>query len=56
MYDFSTVVVPRARDGLVDLLLGFDRDLSIAGRVMVKTEKEDFVQKLVKIARPSIAT
>ncbi|KAL9014283.1 MAG: hypothetical protein Q9173_001066 [Seirophora scorigena] len=34
------------------LLLGFDRDLSIAGRVMVKTEKEDFVQKLVKIARP----
>ncbi|KAL8963603.1 MAG: hypothetical protein Q9193_000146 [Seirophora villosa] len=30
----------------------FDRDLSIAGRVMVKTEKEDFGQKLVKIARP----
>ncbi|KAL8975654.1 MAG: hypothetical protein Q9197_000129 [Variospora fuerteventurae] len=30
----------------------FDRDLGIAGRVMVKTEEGDFVQKLVKIARP----
>ncbi|KAL9060527.1 MAG: hypothetical protein Q9206_001001 [Seirophora lacunosa] len=49
---FIQVGVETARDGLVDLLLGFDRDLSIAGRVMVKTEKEDFVQKLVKIARP----
>ncbi|KAI4158889.1 MAG: hypothetical protein L6R39_000448 [Caloplaca ligustica] len=31
---------------------GFDRDLSLAGRVMVKTEKGDFVQKLVKIDKP----
>ncbi|KAL8991108.1 MAG: hypothetical protein Q9177_000396 [Variospora cf. flavescens] len=30
----------------------FDRDLGIAGRVMVKTEEGNFVQKLVKIARP----
>ena len=33
---------------------GFDRDLSIAGRVMVKTTDGGFVQKLVKLDRPSI--
>ncbi|KAL8953277.1 MAG: hypothetical protein Q9222_000843 [Ikaeria aurantiellina] len=32
---------------------GFDRDLSIAGRVMVKTEKGEYVHKLVKIDKPS---
>ncbi|KAL8738611.1 MAG: hypothetical protein Q9181_000607 [Wetmoreana brouardii] len=32
----------------------FDRDLSIAGRVMVKTEKGEFVQKLVRINKPTI--
>ena len=30
----------------------FDRDLSIAGRVMVKTEEGEFVQRLIKIDRP----
>ncbi|EON63282.1 aspartyl aminopeptidase [Coniosporium apollinis CBS 100218] len=30
----------------------FDRDLSIAGRVMVKTSDGNFVQKLVKVDRP----
>lgn len=30
----------------------FDRDLSIAGRAMVKTEDGSFVQKLVRIDRP----
>ena len=30
----------------------FDRDLSIAGRVMVKDGKGNFVQKLVKVDRP----
>jgi aspartyl aminopeptidase len=33
--------------------IGFDRDLSIAGRAMVKDGKDNFVQKLVKIDRPS---
>ena len=32
---------------------GFDRDLSMAGRAMVKDRKGRFVQKLVKIERPS---
>lgn len=30
----------------------FDRDLGVAGRVLVRGEKGDFVQKLVKIDRP----
>lgn len=30
----------------------FDRDLSMAGRVMVKDDNGDYVQKLVKIERP----
>lgn len=34
-------------------MTGFDRDLSIAGRVMVRLENGEFVQKLVKIDRPS---
>ena len=33
--------------------LGFDRDLSIAGRVMVKTKDGSLSQRLVKIDRPS---
>ncbi|KAL8842675.1 MAG: hypothetical protein Q9170_000450 [Blastenia crenularia] len=32
----------------------FDRDLSLAGRVMVKNEKGEFAQKLVRINRPII--
>ena len=38
-----------------NLLLGFDRDLSIAGRAMVKTANGNICQKLVKIERPGIA-
>lgn len=34
-------------------MTGFDRDLSIAGRAMVKDNKGQFIQKLVKIDRPS---
>ncbi len=34
-------------------LIGFDRDLSIAGRAMVKNGSGQFTQKLVKIDRPS---
>ncbi|KAG8526876.1 uncharacterized protein KY384_008305 [Bacidia gigantensis] len=30
----------------------FDRDLSVAGRLMIKSKDGDFVQKLVKINRP----
>ena len=33
----------------------FDRDLSTAGRVMVKNAEGRFVQKLVKIDRPSMS-
>ena len=33
--------------------LGFDRDLSIAGRVMVKIKDGSIGQRLVKIDRPS---
>ncbi|MCJ1463767.1 hypothetical protein MMC07_002376 [Pseudocyphellaria aurata] len=32
--------------------LGFDRDLSVAGRAIVKNKNGDFVPKLVKIDRP----
>ena len=32
---------------------GFDRDLSIAGRVMVRTTSGSICQRLVKIDRPS---
>lgn len=34
--------------------LGFDRDLSIAGRAMVKGDDGVYVHKLVKINRPSV--
>lgn len=34
--------------------VGFDRDLSMAGRAIVKDRDGKFVQKLVKIERPSI--
>ncbi|KAL8929641.1 MAG: hypothetical protein Q9172_000437 [Xanthocarpia lactea] len=37
---------------VLSLYIGFDRDLSIAGRAMVKTDKNECVQKLVKIDRP----
>ena len=37
-----------------DFGLGFDRDLSIAGRAIVKAENGDHIQKLIKINRPSI--
>lgn len=30
----------------------FDRDLSIAGRVLVKDKKDNFVQKLIKVDKP----
>lgn len=40
------------KEGLIKIT-GFDRDLSIAGRAMVRLENGDFVQKLVKIDRPS---
>lgn len=33
----------------------FDRDLSTAGRVMVKNNQGSFVQKLVRIERPSLS-
>ncbi|KAL8798592.1 MAG: hypothetical protein Q9182_006545 [Xanthomendoza sp. 2 TL-2023] len=42
--------------GVASVLLnptpGFDRDLSIAGRAMVQTEKGDYLQKLIRIDRP----
>ncbi|KAL8782162.1 MAG: hypothetical protein Q9213_005633 [Squamulea squamosa] len=34
------------------MYIGFDRDLSIAGRAMVKTKKGEYVQRLVRIDRP----
>lgn len=30
----------------------FDRDLSVAGRVIVKSEGDSFTQRLVKVKRP----
>ena len=33
--------------------IGFDRDLGVAGRAMVRTEDGSIVQKLLKIDRPS---
>lgn len=39
--------------GTNEQIKGFDRDLSIAGRAMIKDGKGNFVQKLVKIDRPS---
>lgn len=38
---------------LLNIRLGFDRDLSLAGRVMVKNEGGDFIQRLVRIDKPS---
>ena len=35
---------------------GFDRDLGIAGRVMVREGNGSIVQKLVKIDRPSMVS
>lgn len=40
-------------NSLLNIQLGFDRDLSLAGRVMVKNEGGEYVQKLVRIDRPS---
>lgn len=34
---------------------GFDRDLGVAGRAMVRTGDGSIVQKLVKVDRPSMA-
>lgn len=36
------------------ILLGFDRDLGVAGRAMVRTADGTIAQKLVKIDRPSM--
>ncbi|KAL8708226.1 MAG: hypothetical protein Q9220_006896 [cf. Caloplaca sp. 1 TL-2023] len=49
-----TVMIWQMATSSLTLLLtsGFDRDLSIAGRAMVKTEKGEYAQKLVKIDRP----
>ena len=38
------------------LSTGFDRDLSMAGRVMVKDKDGRFVQKLAKIEKPSMTS
>ena len=38
---------------LILMLSGFDRDLGIAGRAMVRAEDGSIVPKLVKIDRPS---
>ena len=38
------------------LSTGFDRDLSMAGRVMVKDNDGRFVQKLAKIEKPSMTS
>jgi len=35
------------------MMLGFDRDLGVAGRAMVRTGDGSIVQKLLKIDRPS---
>ncbi|KAL8733832.1 MAG: hypothetical protein Q9166_001820 [cf. Caloplaca sp. 2 TL-2023] len=43
-------VSKKQADGFIQV--GFDRDLSLAGRVMVKTDRGEYVQKLVKIDRP----
>lgn len=53
MYSHRNETYVRKGRSLILLLLGFDRDLSIAGRVMVKTEKGDYLQKLVRIDKPS---
>ena len=49
-YDWSELLVKRER---LTNRIGFDRDLSIAGRVMVKTKDGSIGQRLVKIDRPS---
>lgn len=36
--------------------VGFDRDLSIAGRAMVKTDEGEYIHTLVRINRPSTYT
>lgn len=35
-------------------MVGFDRDLGVAGRVMVRDSNGSIVQKLVKVDRPSM--
>lgn len=32
---------------------GFDRDLSVAGRVMIETKEGQYAQRLVRIDKPS---
>ena len=49
-YDWSKLLIPR---GCLTNRIGFDRDLSIAGRAMVKTKDGSIGQRLVKIDRPS---
>ena len=51
MYDITTRREFWGR--LLTNLEGFDRDLSIAGRAMIKHGDGTFVQKLIKIDRPS---
>lgn len=42
--------------GLQLTYIGFDRDLGVAGRVMVRAKDGSIQQKLVKVDRPSMAT
>lgn len=39
---------------LTNIYAGFDRDLGVAGRAMVRTSDGAIVQKLLKIDRPSM--
>jgi hypothetical protein len=45
----NSVPIPRSKL----MVIGFDRDLGVAGRAMVKTSDGSIVQKLIKIDRPS---
>ena len=40
---------------LILISIGFDRDLGVAGRAMVRTGDGSIAQKLIKIDRPSMS-